>query len=112
MVKPIVRLFELLLRFLLPPVGRHRQGGVNPNRVPSDRRRLVVCHSALPLAAEPPPAWPRMVSPCVRSRAQAEYERWERTEQRLRRQRRRALWLAMHGVDVGPRVIHGVAVTR
>jgi hypothetical protein len=31
---------------------------------------------------------------------------------RLRRQRRLTLWLAVHGVDVGPRVIHGVAVVR
>ncbi|MBT2491780.1 hypothetical protein J7E96_25275 [Streptomyces sp. ISL-96] len=28
------------------------------------------------------------------------------------RQRRRALWLAMYGIDVGPRRIHGVAVAR
>ncbi|MBT2528101.1 hypothetical protein J7E91_22455 [Streptomyces sp. ISL-99] len=26
------------------------------------------------------------------------------------RARRRALWLAVHGVDVGPRLIHGVEV--
>ncbi|WP_306423450.1 hypothetical protein [Streptomyces sp. JJ36] len=32
-------------------------------------------------------------------------------EARLRRARRRALWLAVHGVDVGPRLIHGVEVT-
>ncbi|MFI7318688.1 hypothetical protein [Streptomyces venezuelae] len=31
-------------------------------------------------------------------------------ELRLRRQRRRALWLAVHGVDVGSRVIHGMKV--
>ncbi|MCE4945829.1 hypothetical protein LVX13_22320 [Streptomyces albulus] len=34
----------------------------------------------------------------------------ERREQRLRRGRRRALWLAVHGVDVGPRRIHGLEV--
>ncbi|MEU1789248.1 hypothetical protein ABZ553_25945 [Streptomyces sparsogenes] len=34
----------------------------------------------------------------------------ERAERRLRRQRRRTLWLAVHGIDVGPRVIHGVRV--
>ncbi|MBB5123517.1 hypothetical protein FHS32_000229 [Streptomyces albaduncus] len=27
------------------------------------------------------------------------------------RARRRALWCAVHGIDVGPRVIHGVEVT-
>ncbi|WEB46129.1 hypothetical protein MOV08_16675 [Streptomyces yunnanensis] len=34
-------------------------------------------------------------------------ERWER---RLQRERRRTLWLAVHGIDVGPRRIHGVEV--
>jgi hypothetical protein len=28
----------------------------------------------------------------------------------LQRERRQALWLALHGVDVGPRRIHGVEV--
>ncbi|MFI1048513.1 hypothetical protein ACH4U3_22390 [Streptomyces griseoruber] len=31
----------------------------------------------------------------------------ERHERRLQRQRRRALWLAAHGIRVGPRRIHG-----
>ncbi|MET8181185.1 hypothetical protein [Streptomyces sp. NPDC005336] len=31
-------------------------------------------------------------------------------EARLRRQRRRALWLAVHGIDIGPNLIHGVTV--
>ncbi|WP_411151942.1 hypothetical protein [Streptomyces sp. A30] len=30
---------------------------------------------------------------------------------KLQRQRRRALWLAVHGIDVGPRHIHGVEVS-
>ncbi|MFC5916070.1 hypothetical protein [Streptomyces pulveraceus] len=42
--------------------------------------------------------------------SQAAHDRWERAENRLRRERRRALWLALHGIDVGPRVIHGVAM--
>ncbi|GAB2994246.1 hypothetical protein GCM10023080_070820 [Streptomyces pseudoechinosporeus] len=29
-------------------------------------------------------------------------------ERRLQRRRRRALWLAVQGIDVGPRRIHGV----
>ncbi|WP_326597871.1 hypothetical protein [Streptomyces sp. NBC_01803] len=33
----------------------------------------------------------------------------ERAE-RLRRERRRTLWLATHGIDMGPRWIHGVEV--
>ncbi|MEV6795356.1 hypothetical protein AB0M87_25960 [Streptomyces sp. NPDC051320] len=35
----------------------------------------------------------------------------QRQEEQRRRARRRALWLAVHGVDIGPRVIHGVEVT-
>ncbi|WP_281181976.1 hypothetical protein [Streptomyces chattanoogensis] len=34
----------------------------------------------------------------------------ERQERRLQRGRRRALWLAVHGIDAGPRWIHGVEV--
>jgi hypothetical protein len=33
-----------------------------------------------------------------------------RREAQRQRARRRALWLAVHGIDVGPRVIHGVEV--
>ncbi|GCB49342.1 hypothetical protein [Streptomyces sp. NL15-2K] len=33
-------------------------------------------------------------------------------KRRLQRQRRRALWLATYGIDVGPRRIHGMEVTR
>ncbi|MGW1494718.1 hypothetical protein [Streptomyces sp. NPDC002402] len=33
-----------------------------------------------------------------------------RTEAQRQRARRRAVWLAVHGVDVGPRLIHGVEV--
>ncbi|MFG3516591.1 hypothetical protein [Streptomyces bobili] len=35
----------------------------------------------------------------------------ERHERRLQGQRRRALWLAVHGIDVGPRRIHGMEVS-
>lgn len=35
----------------------------------------------------------------------------EREEARRQRARRRALWLAVHGVDIGPRLIHGMEVT-
>lgn len=35
----------------------------------------------------------------------------QRREDRQQRARRVALRLALHGIDVGPRIIHGVAVT-
>jgi hypothetical protein len=34
-----------------------------------------------------------------------------REEARRQRARRRALRLAVHGIDIGPRLIHGVEVT-
>ncbi len=34
----------------------------------------------------------------------------ERRERRLQRGRRRTLWLAVQGIDAGPRWIHGVEV--
>jgi hypothetical protein len=37
-------------------------------------------------------------------------ERARREEARHQRARRRALWLAVHGVDFGPSLIHGVKV--
>ncbi|THA32359.1 hypothetical protein E6R18_14210 [Streptomyces sp. A1277] len=65
-------------------------------------RRLLVHRSAMPVNMTPrSPGGPY---------SQAAYGRWERAENRMRRERRRALWLALHGVDVGPRVIHGMAV--
>lgn len=65
-------------------------------------RRLLLCRAAMPVGMTPrPPDGPY---------SQAAYNRWERAESRMRRERRRALWLATCGIDVGPRVIHGVAV--
>lgn len=81
MAHAVAWIFEVLLRLVLPPSGRHRAADghgaamVRPNVVAHEQQRLL-----------------------------------ERAERRLRRQRRRALWLAMHGVDVGPRLIHGVKV--
>ncbi|MCX4962803.1 hypothetical protein [Streptomyces virginiae] len=37
--------------------------------------------------------------------------REQRAEVRRQRARRRALWLAVHGIDIGPRLIHGRVVT-
>ncbi|MGW2634562.1 hypothetical protein ACWC2K_35355 [Streptomyces chattanoogensis] len=36
----------------------------------------------------------------------------ERRERQEQRGRRRALWLAVHGIDTGPRWIHGVEVVH
>lgn len=45
-----------------------------------------------------------LVRPCVLANEA------RREEARRQRARRRTLWLAVHGVDVGPRIIHGVEV--
>ncbi|WP_434589750.1 hypothetical protein [Streptomyces sp. A5-4] len=91
----ISRLFEPLLRFLWPAQGRHR---------PMEAR------AAAPLApSRPPESLLRGEdSPLVRPYLIAH----ERREEALRqRGRRRALWLAVHGIDIGPRLIHGVEVS-
>lgn len=96
----IHRLFEPLLRLLLPPTGRRR---LTDRQVASPR-------SALPASAVVPQRCTvlrgedsRLVRPYLTA-----YE--QREKARLQRQRRRALWLAVHGIDVGPRLIHGVVV--
>lgn len=99
----IVRLFEPLLRLLLPGRGRRRR-----TAPPSGRRPLTPCaeaptsrqSGAFPLRGEEN----ALVRPYL-----VAHER--REEARRQRARRRTLWLAVHGVDIGPRVIHGVAVT-
>ncbi|MBB5934979.1 hypothetical protein [Streptomyces zagrosensis] len=53
---------------------------------------------------------PGEVSPLVRPYLLTREERERRAETRRHRASRRALWLAVHGVDVGPRFIHGVEV--
>jgi hypothetical protein len=95
----ILLLCEPLLRFLFPPSGRHR------NCV----RPQPPC-GILSVVAAPAPPCPllcgegsSLVGPYLTA-----HEALERV--RLQRQRRRALWLAVHGIDVGPRLIHGVEV--
>ncbi|GAU67456.1 hypothetical protein SSP35_05_00230 [Streptomyces sp. NBRC 110611] len=94
-------IFELLLRVLLPARGRHRSTGA----LPAARR------AAAPMLAPPrvPVRQPGLlrgedvylIRPYVLTPE-------ERRERRAQRQRRQVLWLAVHGVDAGPRRIHGV----
>ncbi|RSS51426.1 hypothetical protein EF909_34610 [Streptomyces sp. WAC01280] len=95
MVNPIARLLGLVLRLLLPPSGRRRLGGPLPRPVP-------LAHPSVA-----PTAPPRRRVPLLRG----EDSRLVRPYlDEVRSQRRRALWLAVHGVDVGARSIHGVEV--
>lgn len=99
MKQGIARFFEPVLRLLLPAPGRHRY----PD--PS---------SSVPTADAPTRPLPRV--PVLRGEDVGlvrpylvAFER--RQEEHRQRRRRRELWLAVHGVDIGPRLIHGVEVT-
>lgn len=102
----IARLVEALLHWLLPAAGRHRLAGAPPAASREDaptsvRRRAPVRHLP-PLRGEDSV----LVRPYVLTP-----EEWQASrERRLQRGRRRALWLAVHGIDAGPRWIHGVEV--
>jgi hypothetical protein len=94
---------ELLLlafvRALLPARGRHR--AVYPQ--PPTQERPVEA-TRLPLDVWPFEPDGQLVRPYLLTPE-------ERHQRKLQRQRRRALWLAVHGIDVGPRHIHGIEVS-
>ncbi|MGW3572322.1 hypothetical protein ACWDSL_52195 [Streptomyces sp. NPDC000941] len=126
----IAWIFEALLRLVLPPSGRHRVADTADGRpavqhrhaptmrtahVPDTPSRRMAAERADASAVQFRPAFgppdghdADMVRPYVF--AHERQQRLEPAERRLRRQRRRALWLAVHGIDIGPRWIHGVRV--
>ncbi|GGW34086.1 hypothetical protein CP966_13175 [Streptomyces galilaeus] len=104
----IACLLEPLLRLLWPASGRHRHRNrhragegtplapvpaapVAPGRRPSPHEALLHGEDS------------RLVRPYLLAHEQ-------RAQARQQRARRRTLWLAVHGIDVGPRHIHGVDV--
>ncbi|MDX3414995.1 hypothetical protein PV661_12135 [Streptomyces sp. MD20-1-1] len=103
----IACLLEPLLRLLWPASGRHRHGNrhraggaapapelatpVAPGRRPSPHEALLRGEDS------------RLVRPYLLAHEQ-------RARAKQQRARRRTLWLAVHGIDVGPRRIHGVDV--
>ncbi|MEU5193189.1 hypothetical protein AB0G86_03875 [Streptomyces scabiei] len=108
MLHHIALLVEPLLRLLWPPSGRHRHrnrhraGGVaRPTPVPAALvapSRRPSPHEALIRGEDSP-----LVRPYLLTHEQREHAKRQRA-------RRRTLWLAVHGIDVGPRHIHGVDV--
>lgn len=100
MLHCIARIFEPLLRLLQP--------------APEHPRRPEAPPAAPPVHVPPKPIRPSELilrgedSPLVRPYLVAHEQREEARRQRARR---RALWLAVHGIDIGPRLIHGVEVT-
>lgn len=91
-----------LLRFLLPATGRRRYLPALKAAVP-----VLFPHPLhTPPAPRPDGHAPDPTRP-VRPHVLA---RERRDEARRQRVRRLELWLAVHGVDIGPRRIHGVEV--
>ncbi|MEU9125825.1 hypothetical protein AB0C96_39470 [Streptomyces sp. NPDC048506] len=98
------RVFEPLLRLLLPARGHHRSPGALPAVGCMDAPTLVL--PRVPVGRRP--GWlcgedTALIRPYVLTPV-------EHQERRLQRGRRRALWLAAYDVDAGPRWIHGVEV--
>lgn len=99
MIDSVIRIIDRLL-LLFAPRGRHRLG----QRIPAPEPRPT-----------PPPTPPRCVAPFsfdapIDASGTVLVRPYVLT--REQRRRRRALWLATHGVDVGPRRIHGREVAR
>ncbi|SFD21325.1 hypothetical protein [Streptomyces aidingensis] len=106
MPKSIGRLITPLLHLLFPPTGRRRARAC-PSPTGEDAPTMP-----LPRAVRPAPRLLATLAdemPLVRPYVLSAEERRER---RLQRERRRSLWLAAHGIDSGPRLIHGVEVAR
>ncbi|MGW7573947.1 hypothetical protein [Streptomyces sp. NPDC054765] len=103
MIHGIARLLVPLLRLLLPARGCHRAVGALPAARREDAPTLVLPRFPVrqtgPLRGEDV----ALIRPYVLAPE-------ERRDRRVQRGRRRALWLASHGVDAGPRGIHGVEV--
>ncbi|WP_329050671.1 hypothetical protein OG873_14730 [Streptomyces violaceus] len=101
----IARLVEPLLRFLLPGLGRRRLApGNQPPARSSPEGRTDRDAGSRPLRGQD--------NATVRPYPVAHERREEARRQQARQQaRQRALRLAVHGTDIGPRVIHGVEVT-
>ncbi|MEO3752537.1 hypothetical protein [Streptomyces sp. B6B3] len=94
----IAKTLGLLLRLLDPPRGRHRL-----------RRSAAVVAKFDPPTLLLPRGADEVVRPYVLPLGEWQDRRELLTAQR---ERRRALWLASYGIDVGPSRIHGVEVAR
>ncbi|AOT58990.1 hypothetical protein [Streptomyces rubrolavendulae] len=103
MLNCIARMLDSLLRLLWLPPGRHHQPCAHSLPVPPSPA------PALAAAPVPEPWFRGEDSPLVRPSLLVHERR--QAQARRQRGRRRALWLAAHGIDVGPRLIHGREVT-
>ncbi|MFD8220382.1 hypothetical protein ACFV2U_43610 [Streptomyces sp. NPDC059697] len=106
MAERIAGFCELLLlalvHALLPARGRHRAA---PAQLPDvDRSPAPSTQVHRPVDVRPFERDAHLVRPYLLTPE-------ERRERRSQRQRRHAVWPAVHGIDVGPRRIHGVEVS-
>ncbi|MGW0999836.1 hypothetical protein ACWD5V_42550 [Streptomyces sp. NPDC002523] len=96
----IALIFEPLLRLLWPAPGRHRAPARHSTSL--DAEASTECLPRVPAA------------PVLRGEntglARPYLLAHERREQQRRRTRRRALWLAVHGIDTGPLLTRGMEV--
>lgn len=99
MLHCIARIFEPLLRLLWPAPGRHRSPETYTAAPPVDAPTVRLPRVPVLRGEDTALVRPYLVAYELRERA------------RQQRARRRALWLATHGVDIGPRLIHGMEVT-
>lgn len=99
MLNCIARILAPLLRLLWPASGGHRSPGVHPAGPHVGRPAPRLPHTSVLRGEDTALVRPYLVA----------HERGQ--EARQQRARRRALWLAVHGVDIGPQFIHGVEVT-
>ncbi|GLJ88866.1 hypothetical protein [Streptomyces poonensis] len=108
----IALLLTWLLRLLLPPRGRHRAVPRTSSALLAGQEIGEGVRDASACPPVPPSPWlPGEASPLVRPYLLTPAELAHRKHvRRQQRHRRRALWLATYGVDVGPRRIHGVEV--
>ncbi|WAX79991.1 hypothetical protein HUV60_022320 [Streptomyces sp. KMM 9044] len=96
----IAHIFEPLLRLLRPAPGRHR--------APDSRPTLPVVEAS----TECPPH--ALAAPVLQGEDTGLVRPYllahEQREQQRRRAPRRALWLAVHGVDIGPLLTRSMEV--
>ncbi|TXC95835.1 hypothetical protein FS847_20585 [Streptomyces sp. ISID311] len=104
MAKTIAKIFESLLRLLLPARGRHRPSGSLPavrcEEAPTLTLARGLCESEGSMRGEDA----ALIRPYVLTPE-------ERQKRRSEWGRRRTLFFASSGIDAGPRWIHGLEAT-
>jgi hypothetical protein len=105
-IRWVVWIVQALLRALLPSSGRHRGTGKEAACAPADQHVHVPAVRSMARVARSTTLRGEDIGH-VRPYLVA-FER--RQEAQRQRARRRTLWLAVHGVDIGSRMVHGVRV--